>query len=91
MWEDISTGNERIFFIYGASGAGKSSLIDAGLRRRLVESRWWFSGPMQPSTENPDSIALNMWRVAEQKMRPGSQAADRSEGQCIEGIMNESR
>lgn len=86
LLSDIYDGRERIFFVYGPSGAGKSSLLDAGLRR-LLSQRWWFSEPIQPSLENPGSMAVDMWRLAARQLKPEGQSLSRPEHELIPDIL----
>lgn len=85
---EIKKCEHRVFFVYGPSGAGKSSLIDAGLRKRVSSERWWLSGPIKPSLEDPNATAVRMWRQAEQSLRPTPDAAARPESEIVDDILN---
>jgi hypothetical protein len=79
-------GEERIFFVYGPSGAGKSSLIYAGLRR-LLSKRWWFSEKIEPSLELPETMALDMWRLAERQINNAVPVPDRSPALIVPDLL----
>jgi hypothetical protein len=87
LLSDIYDGEERIFFVYGPSGAGKSSLIDAGLRR-LLSKRWWFSETISPSLERPETMAVDMWRLAIRQLRPERNSPDSPESELISEILS---
>jgi hypothetical protein len=75
---DIYDGKEQVFFVYGPSGAGKTSLIDAGLRR-LLDKRWWFSDQISASLESSDAMPIRLWRRVERQLSMSARSPDRSE------------
>ena len=75
LLSDIYDGQERIFFVYGPSGAGKTSLIDAGLRR-LLNKTWWFSEKVSASPES--HMPTQLWRRAERQLSAQPQPPDRA-------------
>ena len=59
---------ERLFFVYGPSGAGKTSLLGAGLRKSL-DRAWWFpKEPISASAEEGKAIGNRLWRRLEKQL-----------------------
>ena len=74
---------ERIVLLYSPSGAGKTSLIEAGLLPRLHDRRFQVSPPIRVSLRTPDAVAdVNRYLVStlqslEAGLRPDRQRSAR--------------
>ncbi|TQN42911.1 WD-40 repeat-containing protein [Blastococcus colisei] len=74
---------ERIVLLYSPSGAGKTSLIEAGLLPRLRDRRFQVSPPVRVSLRPPDAVTdANRYLVStlqslEAGLRPGSERSAR--------------
>ena len=86
LLSDMYDGEERIFFVYGPSGAGKTSLIDAGLRG-LLQQRWWFSELISASLEEPETMPIRLWQRLLRQLTKYQAASDRLDTALVPDIL----
>jgi len=63
--------DDRLLFMYGPSGVGKTSLLTVGLRKMLSEENWLGAPILVPDHMKGDSTGYYLMRAALEQLRGG--------------------
>jgi hypothetical protein len=66
-----ATKDDRLLFMYGPSGVGKTSLLTVGLRKMLLEENWLGTPILVPDHMKEDSTGYHLMRAALDQLRGG--------------------
>jgi hypothetical protein len=67
-----ATKDDRLLFLYGPSGVGKTSLLTVGLRKTLPEKNWLGDPILVPDHIKTDSTGYHLMRAALEQLRGSS-------------------